>query len=156
MIGDFPAVLNFNWLFLKLHWFICNWLPVLLDHSFEPKCALSLYHGVLQKYVPAWQCSTVHSELPGVKWDLSFISNWVLVGNWLFCAEYFPCSESFWFMLEVSAEVWTKNSLYGFVGSHSCFNTSIFVCQNEFDQQYIHIESCLFKPPHQIHACTKT
>ena len=24
MIGNFPAVLNFDWLFLKVNWFICN------------------------------------------------------------------------------------------------------------------------------------
>ena len=29
MFGKFPAILNFNWLFLKLNRFICNWLPVL-------------------------------------------------------------------------------------------------------------------------------
>ena len=28
MIGNFPAVLNFNQLFLKLNQFICNQLPV--------------------------------------------------------------------------------------------------------------------------------
>jgi hypothetical protein len=33
MIGNFPAVLNFNWQFLKLNRFICNQLPVLPDHS---------------------------------------------------------------------------------------------------------------------------
>ena len=33
MISSFPAVLNFNWLFLKLNHFICNQLPVLHDHS---------------------------------------------------------------------------------------------------------------------------
>ena len=32
MIGNFPAVLNFNRLFLKLNRFICNQLPVLPDH----------------------------------------------------------------------------------------------------------------------------
>ena len=32
MIGNFPAVLNFNRLFLKLDRFICNSLPVLPDH----------------------------------------------------------------------------------------------------------------------------
>ena len=32
MIGDFPAVLNFNQLFLKLKRFICNQLPVLPSH----------------------------------------------------------------------------------------------------------------------------
>ena len=32
MIGNFPAVLNFNQLFLKLNRFICNQLPVLPDH----------------------------------------------------------------------------------------------------------------------------
>ena len=38
MIGNFPAVLNFNWLFLKLNQVICNSLPVLLDHSMrDPK-----------------------------------------------------------------------------------------------------------------------
>ena len=29
MIGNFPAILTFNRLFLKLHQFICNQLPVL-------------------------------------------------------------------------------------------------------------------------------
>ena len=33
MIGNFPAVLNFNRLFLKLNRFVCNELPVLPDHS---------------------------------------------------------------------------------------------------------------------------
>ena len=32
MIGNFPEVLIFNWLFLKLNRFIYNWLPVLPDH----------------------------------------------------------------------------------------------------------------------------
>ena len=32
MIGILLAVLNFNWLFLKLNRFICNYLPVLPDH----------------------------------------------------------------------------------------------------------------------------
>ena len=34
MIGNFPAVLNFNPLFLKLNRFICNLLLVLPDPSF--------------------------------------------------------------------------------------------------------------------------
>ena len=33
MIGNFPVVLNFNRLFLKLNRFIRNFLLVLLDHS---------------------------------------------------------------------------------------------------------------------------
>ena len=33
MISNFPAVLNFNRLFLKLNQFICNQLPVLPGHS---------------------------------------------------------------------------------------------------------------------------
>ena len=32
VIGNFPTILNFNWLFLKLNRFICNQLPVLPDH----------------------------------------------------------------------------------------------------------------------------
>ena len=32
MLGHFPAVLNFNRLFLKLIRFVCNQLPVLPDH----------------------------------------------------------------------------------------------------------------------------
>jgi hypothetical protein len=32
MIDNFPAVLNFNQLILKLNRFICNYLPVLPDH----------------------------------------------------------------------------------------------------------------------------
>ena len=32
MVGDFPAILNFNWLFLKLNRFICNYLSVLSNH----------------------------------------------------------------------------------------------------------------------------
>ena len=32
MIGSFPAILNFNRLFLKLNRFICNYLPILPDH----------------------------------------------------------------------------------------------------------------------------
>jgi hypothetical protein len=35
MIGIFPAVLNFNQLFLKLNQFTCNQLPILLDHSLD-------------------------------------------------------------------------------------------------------------------------
>jgi len=34
MISNFPAVLNFNRLFLKRNRFICKWLPILPDHSF--------------------------------------------------------------------------------------------------------------------------
>ena len=33
MVGNFPAVFNFNRLFLKLNRFICDQLPVLPDHS---------------------------------------------------------------------------------------------------------------------------
>ena len=36
MIGNFPAVLISNRLFLKLNRFICNWLPVLPGHSSPP------------------------------------------------------------------------------------------------------------------------
>ena len=32
MIGNSPEDLNSNRLFVKLNWFICNQLPVLLDH----------------------------------------------------------------------------------------------------------------------------
>ena len=32
MMGNFPEVLNFNWLFLKLNQFICNEQPVLPVH----------------------------------------------------------------------------------------------------------------------------
>ena len=35
MVGNFPAVLNINWLFLKLNRFICNELPVLPDHRLD-------------------------------------------------------------------------------------------------------------------------
>ena len=35
MIGNFPAVFNFNRLFLKLNKFVCNKLPVLADHREE-------------------------------------------------------------------------------------------------------------------------
>ena len=41
MIGNFPAVLNFNRLFLKLNRFICNLLPVLPDHCRKPLIALA-------------------------------------------------------------------------------------------------------------------
>ena len=34
MTGKFPAVFNFNRLFLPLNRFICNQLPVLPDHCF--------------------------------------------------------------------------------------------------------------------------
>ena len=37
MIGNFPAVFNFNRLFLKLNQFICNYLPVLPEHSRCPQ-----------------------------------------------------------------------------------------------------------------------
>ena len=33
MINNFPTFLNFNQLFLKLKQLICNWPPVLPDHS---------------------------------------------------------------------------------------------------------------------------
>ena len=36
MIGNFPAVLKFNQLFLKLNRFICNELPLLPDHRLTP------------------------------------------------------------------------------------------------------------------------
>ena len=42
MVGNFPAVLNFNRLFLKLNRFICNQLPVLPDHSWA-SAGLALY-----------------------------------------------------------------------------------------------------------------
>ena len=35
MIGNFPAVSNFNRLFLELNRFVCNSLPVLPDHCWE-------------------------------------------------------------------------------------------------------------------------
>ena len=37
VIGNSPEVLNSNRLFLKLNRFICNYLPVLPDHSLEGK-----------------------------------------------------------------------------------------------------------------------
>ena len=37
MFSNFPAVLNFNRLFLKPNQFICNQLPVLPDHRSKPK-----------------------------------------------------------------------------------------------------------------------
>ena len=36
MIGDFPAALNFDRLFLKLNWFIYNELQVVLNHRIKP------------------------------------------------------------------------------------------------------------------------
>jgi hypothetical protein len=38
MIGNSPAALNFNRLFLKLNQFICNELPVLPGHWSRPWC----------------------------------------------------------------------------------------------------------------------
>ena len=35
MIGKFPTVLNFNRFFLKLNWFICNYMLVLPDHRHD-------------------------------------------------------------------------------------------------------------------------
>ena len=63
-MGNFPEVLSFNWLFLKLNRFICNLQPV-LSHSLlicrlaqsEHKVLLSLlrkisyYHSVLPDYI---------------------------------------------------------------------------------------------------------
>ena len=42
MINNFPAVLNSNRLFLKLNRFICNELPVLLDHCTQASYQLQL------------------------------------------------------------------------------------------------------------------
>ena len=44
MIGNFPAVLNFNQFFLKLNWFIRNELPVLPYHW--PKLSMNLVISV--------------------------------------------------------------------------------------------------------------
>ena len=41
MIGNFPTILNFNWLFLKLNRFICNYLPGFPDHCSEGQVPLS-------------------------------------------------------------------------------------------------------------------
>ena len=38
-----------------------------------------------------------------------------MVGSWLFCIQKSPCSVSFWSMLGVNVEVWTKNILYQFI-----------------------------------------
>ena len=45
MISNYPAGLNFNRLFLKLHRFICNQLPVLPDHSPEPIFPRPMFPG---------------------------------------------------------------------------------------------------------------
>ena len=51
LIGNFPADLNFNRLFLKLNWFICNQLPVLPNH----RCQRSLRHWLRSKgQIPAF------------------------------------------------------------------------------------------------------
>ena len=50
MIGNFPAVLNFNRLFLKLNRFICNLLPVLPDHrSYQLEMA-TCWHLLVSVY----------------------------------------------------------------------------------------------------------
>ena len=33
MISNFPGVLNFNWVFLKLNWFMCKSMPMQLDNA---------------------------------------------------------------------------------------------------------------------------
>ena len=39
MISNSAEVVNFNWLFLKLNWFICNQLFILPDHWWAPLSA---------------------------------------------------------------------------------------------------------------------
>ena len=41
-VGNFPAVLNFNRLFLKFNWFICNQLPILPDSTHSRLLLLTL------------------------------------------------------------------------------------------------------------------
>ena len=50
MISNFPVVLNFNRLFLKLNRFICNQLPVLPNHRID----LEKLHNLTPK------CSSLH------------------------------------------------------------------------------------------------
>jgi hypothetical protein len=49
MIGKFPAVLNFNQLFLKLNRFICNIVPVVPDHRLWLPMLIyaMIFHGLL-------------------------------------------------------------------------------------------------------------
>ena len=42
MIGNFPAVLSFTGLFLKLNWFSRNWLLVIVSHRIESSLSLLL------------------------------------------------------------------------------------------------------------------
>ena len=63
MIGNFPAVLNFDRLFLKLYRFICNQLPVLRDHRTGPSLNLDVgspcsLTGGWYELGPRWQQAT--------------------------------------------------------------------------------------------------
>ena len=57
MIGNFPAILKFNRLFLKLNRFICNYLPVLPDHRIT-----TCYLLTKQEAFMFYACKSRHME----------------------------------------------------------------------------------------------
>ena len=82
MIGDFPAVGNFNQLFLKLNRFICNSLPFLSEtglwpgnqgHKVQQKSMFCLIFGPIL-------LSAMHQLLTYVVRDLVHIVRMKLVG----------------------------------------------------------------------------
>ena len=71
MIGNFPTVLNFNRLFLKLNRYACNWLPVLPDHSpWLPKTAFPTPMVQLWMRVKGSHHYKVTALCSCVKWPL--------------------------------------------------------------------------------------
>ena len=66
MTGNFPAVVNFKRLFLKLNRFICNQLPVLPDH----RSWVHIMDSLLEKLRISKKTSK-HDCLTGTLWRLS-------------------------------------------------------------------------------------
>ena len=91
MIGYFPAVLNFNQLFLKLNPFICNYLPVLPNHSHK--------HAVLHcasLLAMQWKCCKYRVKDPQLR------QFWLTIGqqnltsnNHQLPGDFLQCSVSF-------------------------------------------------------------
>ena len=52
MISNYLGVWNFNWLILKLDWFICNyWSLVMWSMEYTTKCDLVFYRGCISRHL---------------------------------------------------------------------------------------------------------
>ena len=70
MISNSPEVLNFNWLFLNLNRFICNYLPVLPNHCLRHLNGwLNLFWTVFDSLVRCWLGFIEPKRVTGEKFD---------------------------------------------------------------------------------------